>query len=112
MNFATLYGAGAGQPQADFFATADQALYLANGGAVAGWCMPSPGNPADGIMKAKTPQEAADALYFSVLGRKADADEAALVAKALAQATDKTRATIAADLVWGLMSSPEYRFNH
>ena len=111
-HFATLYGAGAGQPQADFFATADQALYLANGGAVAGWCMPSPGNPADGIMKAKTPQEAADALYFSVLGRKADADEAALVAKALAQAPDKPRATIAADLVWGLMTSPEYRFNH
>lgn len=111
-HFATLYGAGAGQPQADFFATADQALYLANGGAVASWCMPSPGNPADGIMKAKTPQEAADALYFGVLGRTADPDETALVAKALAKATDKNRANVAADLVWGLMSSPEYRFNH
>ena len=107
-HFATLYGAGAGQPQADFFATADQA----NGGAVASWCLPSPGNPADGIIKAKTPKEAADALYFGVLGRTADPDETALVAKALAQATDKTRATIAADLVWGLMTSPEYRFNH
>jgi hypothetical protein len=111
-HFATLYGAGAGQPQSDFFATADQALYLANGGAVAGWCMPSNGNPADGIVKAKTAQEAAEALYFGVLGRQPDKDEIAVVAKGLATATDKTRNTIASDMVWGLMTSPEYRFNH
>lgn len=111
-HFATLYGAGAGQPQSDFFATADQALYVGNGGAVASWCLPSSGNPADGVMKAKSPQEAAEALYFGVLGRKPDADETALVARALAKATDKTKAAIAGDLVWGLMTSPEYRFNH
>ena len=111
-HFASLYGAGAGQPQADFFATADQALYISNGGAVASWCMPSGGNPADGIVKAKTSSEAAEALYFGVLGRQPDSDEIAVVAKALATATDKTRPTIASDLVWGLMTSPEYRFNH
>ena len=111
-HFATLYGAGAGQPQSDFFATADQALYLANGGAVASWCIPSNGNPADGIVKAKTAQEAAEALYFGVLGRQPDKDEIAVVAKGLATATDKTRNTIASDMVWGLMTSPEYRFNH
>ena len=42
----------------------------------------------------------------------ADKDEIAVVAKGLATATDKTRNTIASDMVWGLMTSPEYRFNH
>jgi hypothetical protein len=111
-HFANLYGAGAGQPQSDFFATADQALYLANGGAVASWCMPASGNPAEGIIKADTPEKAAHALYFGALGRTPDADEIAVVARALAAGTAETKPTIARDLFWGLLSSPEFRFNH
>ncbi len=111
-HFATLFGAGAGQPQGDFFATADQALYLANGGAVASWCTPASGNPAEGFMKADTPEKAAQALYFGTFGRQPDADEIAMVAKALASAKPETKPTIARDLFWGLMSSPEFRFNH
>jgi len=110
--FARLYGLGEGQPQADFFASADQALYFANGGSVASWCMPSAGNPADAMLKATTPAAAADALYIGVLGRQADANEIRLVSEALAKADTKTRASIAADLVWGLLASPEFRFNH
>lgn len=110
--FARLYGLGEGQPQSDFFASADQALYMANGGSVASWCMPSAGNPADLMIKAKSPAEAADALYMGVLGRRPDADESRLVAEALAKADAKTRATVARDLVWGLLASPEFRFNH
>jgi hypothetical protein len=111
-HFATLYGAGAGQPQGDFFATADQALYLANGGAVASWCTPASDNPADGLMKAETPEKAAQALYFGTFGRLPDAEETAIVVKALAAATPETKPTIARDLFWGLLSSPEFRFNH
>lgn len=111
-HFASLYGAGAGQPQGDFFATADQALYLANGGAVASWCIPAAGNPAEGVTTAETPEKAAEALYFGTLGRLPDADEVALVAKALAGAKPETKSTIARDLFWGLLSSPEFRFNH
>ena len=110
--FARLYGLGEGQPQSDFFASADQALYIANGGSVASWCMPSAGNPADLMIKAKSPAEAADALYMGVLGRRPDADESRLVAEAMARADAKTRATVARDLVWGLLASPEFRFNH
>ncbi|MFM7129701.1 MAG: hypothetical protein ACKO0V_10130, partial [bacterium] len=107
--FARLYGLGEGQPQSDFFASADQALYIANGGSVASWCMPSAGNPADLMIKAKTPGEAAEALYIGVLGRRPDSDESRLVAEALAKADAKTRATVARDLVWGLLASPEFR---
>lgn len=111
-HFASLYGAGAGQPQGDFFASADQALYVANGGAVAGWCMPSAGNPAEAVVKAETPEKAAQALYFGTFGRLPDAEETALVAKALAGAKPEAKPRIARDLFWGLLSSPEFRFNH
>jgi hypothetical protein len=74
--------------------------------------MPSAGNPADAMLKATTPAAAADALYIGVLGRQADTNEIRLVSEALAKADAKTRASIAADLVWGLLASPEFRFNH
>ncbi|MFM1802262.1 MAG: hypothetical protein RJA81_1614, partial [Planctomycetota bacterium] len=111
-HFITLYGTGAGQPQSDFFATADQALYVANGGAVASWCMPSSGNPADSMLKAENPKQAAEALYLGVLGRLPDEEETASVAQILTTANEKNRQTIARDLVWALITSPEYRFNH
>ena len=35
--FASIYGAAAGQTQDQFFATADQALFVANNGTIRGW---------------------------------------------------------------------------
>jgi hypothetical protein len=42
--FVAFYGASAGQPQGDFFATADQALFVANGGSINGWVAPAGAN--------------------------------------------------------------------
>ena len=41
--FVTLFGAGFGVPQNEFFATVDQALYFSNAGRVRGWVAPSGG---------------------------------------------------------------------
>ncbi len=38
--FVTIFAAGAGQPQNDFFATAEQALFAANGGSINSWIAP------------------------------------------------------------------------
>ena len=50
--FAGLYAASAGQPQDQFFATAEQSLFLANGGEIRGWLNPSGGNLIDRVNRA------------------------------------------------------------
>lgn len=109
--FTTLFGNGAGQPQTDFFATADQALFVANGGAIAGWVAPAAGNITERIINEADPQKAADDLYVSVLSRSPSEAEIADVAACLS-AKPEDRAAAARELVWGLISSAEFRFNH
>jgi len=109
-SFATVYGNGAGQPQSDFFATADQALFVANGSSIVSWVVPSAGNVTERIIKETDAAKAAEDLYVSVLSRKPSEAEAADVAACFAKTTDRTAA--AQELVWGLIASAEFRFNH
>ncbi len=110
--FVKFYGAAAGQPQGDFFATADQALFAANGaGAVNSWVAPAGGNVTERIIKSTDPNIAADELYFTVLSRPPTNEETAEVAAYLA-AREADRPVAAQELVWGLLNSIEFRFNH
>ncbi|HWE40527.1 MAG TPA: DUF1549 domain-containing protein [Isosphaeraceae bacterium] len=109
--FVQIYAAGAGQPQGDFFATADQALFASNGGLVNGWVAPAAGNIADRMVREPDPKKAAEDLYLTVLSRPPSADEAAEVGRVLGgPAADKPLAV--QELVWGLLTSAEFRFNH
>jgi hypothetical protein len=109
--FVAFYGAAAGQPQGDFFSTADQALFAANGGAVNSWVAPAGDNVTERIVKETEPHIAAEELYLAVLTRFPTEDEMAEVAAYLtARSADKSAA--AQELVWGLMNSAEFRFNH
>jgi hypothetical protein len=109
--FVTFYGAAAGQPQGDFFATADQALFAANGGAINSWIAPAGNNVTERITKQADSRMAAEELYLSVLTRLPTEDEASHVAKYLAdRGADRTAA--AQELVWALLNSAEFRFNH
>ena len=67
--FVAFYGAAAGQPQGDFFATADQALFAANGGSMNSWVAPAAGNVTDRIIKQHDPRVAAEELYLSLFTR-------------------------------------------
>ncbi len=109
--FVAVYGAGAGQPQGDFFATADQALFAANGGSIVSWVSPAGDNVTQRIVAAETPDAAAQELYRTVLSRDADDTERAEVAKYLAERPED-RAAAAKELVWALIASAEFRFNH
>ncbi|MDE2508422.1 MAG: DUF1549 domain-containing protein [Planctomycetota bacterium] len=109
--FARVYGAGAGQPQNDFFATADQALFAANGGDVNGWIAPAGGNVTDRLARATDPRKAAEDLYLTILARMPTAAETNDVATAL-QVSAAARTAAAQELVWGLLTSVEFRFNH
>ncbi|MEZ6061734.1 MAG: DUF1549 domain-containing protein [Planctomycetaceae bacterium] len=108
--FVTYYGAAAGQPQTDFFATADQALFAANGGSINSWV--SPGNTATNrVIQQNDPKLAAEALYLSVLTRLPTEEETADVVNYLA-ARESDRPVASQELVWALLNSAEFRFNH
>jgi hypothetical protein len=109
--FVSLYGAAAGQPQGDFFATADQALFVANGGAVNSWVVPAGDNVTERIVKKEDPNAAAEELYLSLFTRMPTDTERTEVANYLKDRT-KDKPAAAQELVWALLNSAEFRFNH
>jgi hypothetical protein len=109
--FIRVYGAGAGQPQNDFFATVDQALFAANGGSINGWIAPAGGNISERIIAEKDGRKAAEDLYFTILSRPPTDEETADVVGMLS-APAKEKPAVVQQLVWGLLTSVEFRFNH
>jgi hypothetical protein len=111
-SFVQMYSVGAGQPQTEFFASAEQALFVANGGAVTGWTAPAEGNVTARVLQAtEAPQMATD-LYLSVLCRLPADDEVAAVAGYMSGRAAEQREAAVRELVWGLLTSAEFRFNH
>lgn len=109
--FVALFGAQAGSPQSDFFATADQALFLENDNTVRSWLRPSGENLGGRLLKLENAAELASELYLSVLTREPDAVERAAVADYLAARSDN-KSTAVQDLSWALLTSVEFRFKH
>ena len=109
--FVTFYGAAAGQPQGDFFSTADQALFSSNGGSINSWVVPSGDNVTDRVVKQMDSRLAAEEIYLSVLTRMPTEDEVAEVTSHLSSRT-ADRNVAAQELVWAVLNSAEFRFNH
>jgi hypothetical protein len=108
--FVSLYGGGPGQPQFEFFATADQALFMENGDAIRSWTAPGV-TLIQRLTKQSQPAAFAEELYLSVLNRPPTPDEVADVADCLAHRGGPTPAA-AGELAWSLLASAEFRFNH
>jgi hypothetical protein len=108
-HFVSLYGAGPGQPQNEFFATPDQALYASNGGAIFSWATASGENVTAKVVAATAGSEAAEKLYLGVLSRKPTPAEATAAEQYLGQQPE-IRARLAQELVWSLLASAEFRF--
>ena len=108
--FVPLFGQQPGQGPS-FQATVHQALFLANGGLLAGWLNPGGNNLTERLAKIDDSAALAEELYLSVLTRRPTADEAAQVA-AYWSAAQADRAAAARDMVWSLLTSAEFRFNH
>ena len=105
--FIAMFGGGAGQPQDVFYATADQALFYGNGGTIHSWA---------GVLAAplSTQQDSkllAEEMYLHVFNRRPTDDETALVTNYL-QSRAAARVPAIQEMVWGLLSSAEFRFNH
>jgi hypothetical protein len=109
--FITIFAAGAGQPQNDFFATAEQALFAANGGSINSWIAPGGGNVSERMVREKEPRKAAEDLYLTILSRPPTPEETADVVSVLGVEA-KGKPAAVQELVWGLLTSAEFRFNH
>ncbi|MBI1313423.1 DUF1549 domain-containing protein [bacterium] len=108
---ANLYAAQTGQPQDAFFATVDQALYLANGSTLTSWLNPSGDNLTARLQKLEDARALADELYLSILTRQPTAEETASVQQYLQQRADDRPAAVR-ELAWALLTSVEFRFHH
>lgn len=105
--FVAMFGGGAGQPQDVFYATADQALFYGNGGTIHSWA----GVLAAPLNTQQDPKLLAEEMYLHVFNRRPTDDEVALVTKYL-QSRAEARIPAIQEMVWGLLSSAEFRFNH
>ncbi len=110
-SFIQIYGAGPGQPQGDFFATAEQALFTSNGGPINQWIAPAAGNVVQRMIAEADARKAAGHLYQTILSRPPTAPETDEVARLLA-IPGPQKTVVAQELVWGLLTSAEFRFNH
>ena len=108
--FVSLFGQQPGQA-ATFAATVHQALFLANGGLLAGWLNPGGNNLTERLAKLDDPNAMSEELYLSVLTRRPSAEESAEVAKYW-EATKADHPGAARELVWSLLTCAEFRFNH
>ena len=107
--FTSLYGGSAGPGQDDFFASVDQALFVANGGSVIGWA--GGGLLIGRLMPLTEPQAVAEEMYLSVLTRRpTEAEIAETTQQLTARAAERPAAL--RDLIWALVTSAEFRFNH
>lgn len=105
--FVRQFGGEAGQ---DFQATASQALFFGNGSTIDGWLKPAGENLVARLSKMDNDAQLAQAMYHAVLSRPANADEVQQVAAYMQGQQDKPQAI--AEMVWALLASTEFRFNH
>lgn len=106
-----MFGGGVGQPQHEFFATADQALFFSNGGELRGWLSPSGGNLTDRLNKLEDAQAIAEELYLSILCRLPIQVEVEEVKDYLTRRTD-AKSQAVQELAWALFTSAEFRFRN
>ncbi len=107
--FATRFAHQGGQ-KTGFQSNAEQALFLINGPLVQGWLTPQNGNLTARLNAIDDPGQLADELYMSVMNRPPTADEASEVAEYLSAVEPRDEAI--QEIIWALLSSAEFRFNH
>jgi hypothetical protein len=104
--FRSTFGARPGESQDSFTATLDQTLFLKYSATVRGML----GTRTAELAKLTNTDAIADELFLSVLSRLPTADEKTDVADTLKSAKDRNAAL--SELVWALVASAEFRFNH
>jgi len=108
--FRSLFAARPGETEEGFVATLDQTLFLKHGAAIRNLIARRPGNLLDRALALTDPAAIADELFVGVLTRLPTSDEQQEVASTIRSASD--RQAMLAEVVWALIASSEFRFNH
>ena len=95
----------------DFQTSVNQALWIGNSPDVAGTLRPGGENLAARLLALADDGAVADEAFLTVFARHPGAEEKADVATALAGRADD-RAVAIAELLWAMLASNEFRFNH
>ncbi len=106
--FSNLYASGVGQTSDDFFASPDQALYVANGGSVFGWSAPNGNNLTNRVVQSTDPSQAVRLLTLGLLGRYPTAQEQELFTEVLSKGPESKPAMVH-ELVWAILAGAEFR---
>ena len=106
--FVTLYGETGG---GGFAATLNQALFFGNGGVVEGWLRPSGDNLTARLDKTTDAGKLAETMYLAVFTRRPTDVETREVTAYL-KGREKDRPLAIQEMLWALLSSNEFRFNH
>jgi len=106
--FSNLYSSGVGQTSDDFFASPDQALFVANGGSIYGWAAPSGTNLTNLAIQAPDPQTATQIITRGLLARPAHAAELQWIPEMISKSPD-TKSAVIHELVWGILAGVEFR---
>jgi Protein of unknown function (DUF1549)/Protein of unknown function (DUF1553) len=104
------FGGQPGEPDDKFVATLDQTLFLKHGGTVRNLIAQRSGNLLDRALKLTDVDAIADELFVSVLTRRPTTDERQDIADALKSST--YRSAVLSEVIWALVASAEFRFNH
>lgn len=112
--FVSLFGGLPGQPPENFESTVDQVLFLSNDATILNLIHRKNGNLADRLLTlpADDPRAVADELFLSVLIRPPTEQDVQDVQEFLADKTGEARSAAVEELIWALIASSEFRFNH
>lgn len=111
--YVNLFGGEAGKPAKDFEASVEQTLYLSNDAGLNNWLPPAGVNLCQRLvaLPAADFKAISEELYLSCLTRLPTDEEIQEVTAYLADRAE-IRPAACQELIWALITSAEFRFNH
>lgn len=109
-SFRSMFGTTPGEPEDGYTASLDQTLFLKHGGTIRNAIARRAGNLLDRTSKIADDREVANELFLSVFTRPATPEEQSDIAAALKGESNRPAAL--AEIIWALLASAEFRFNH
>ncbi|QVL34158.1 DUF1549 domain-containing protein [Telmatocola sphagniphila] len=105
-----IFAALPGEPQDGFASTLDQTLFVKHNGSVRNLLNAQPNNLLDRCLKMPDNSAATEEIFLAVLTRYPTAAERAAIVHYLT--SSKERSVAFSDVIWSLLASNEFRFNH